>query len=328
MTFHHLLAPWDAGPLHLRNRMVMGAMHTRLETLDHPNERLTEFYRARAKGGIGLILTGGFAPHPDGRMDPESGVLDTLEAIDEHGHRQVCEAVHAEGAAIVLQILHAGRYAEVPECVGPSRERSPIKRHTPRALDTHEVREVIDQFVTTARLAQEAGYDGVEIMGSEGYLINEFISPRTNDRSDEFGGDRDGRFRLPVEIVRRVREAVGEGFGIIYRISAIDLVEDGLTGDEVVDLARRVETVGADIINTGIGWHESRVPTIAASVPRGVWGFAVKQVKDAVSIPVIASNRINTPEKAEDLLAEGSADLVSMARPLLADPDFALKVQE
>ena len=328
MNFQHLLEPMHLGSLRLRNRMVMGAMHTKIETLDRSTERLTEFYRARAEGGIGLILTGGFAPHPAGRMDPESRVLDTPEVIEQHGHRQICEAVHAHGAAIVLQILHAGRYAEVPECVSPSAERAPIKRHTPRVLRTDEVWEIVDQFATTARLAQRAGYDGVEIMGSEGYLLNEFTSPRTNDRTDEFGGDRDARFRLPQEIVTRVREAVGDEFAIIYRISAIDLVEDGLTADDIVDLARRVEAAGADALNTGIGWHESRVPTIAASVPRAAWSFAVKRVKDAVNVPVIASNRINTPETAEALLADGVADLVSMARPLLADPEFALKVQE
>lgn len=327
MTYENLLAPLDLGRLTLRNRMVMGAMHTRLETLDRPTERLVEFYRARARGEIGLILTGGFAPHPDGRMDPESGVLDSAEALEEQGHREVCRAVHEAGSAIVLQILHAGRYAKVPECVGPSAERARINRFAPRVLETEEVWDLVGYFARTAELAREAGYDGVEIMGSEGYLINEFVARRTNDRSDEFGGDLAGRFRLPVEIVRAVRERVGPDFLLIYRISAIDLVEEGLTAEEITELARRVEAAGANVINTGIGWHESAVPTIAASVPRAAWSFAVKRVKDAVTIPVIASNRVNDPDVAESLLAEGTADLVSMARPLLADPDFAAKVR-
>ncbi|GAB3362356.1 MULTISPECIES: oxidoreductase [Amycolatopsis] len=321
----HLLAPLRVGGTTLANRMVMGAMHTRLETLDRPVERLSAFYAARARGGVGLILTGGYAPHPDGRMDPESGVIDDDHELD--SHRAVCEAVHAEGSAIVLQLLHAGRYAKVPGCVGPSSARARINAHAPRALDAAEVWDVVGQFVRSAELASDAGYDGVEIMGSEGYLLNEFTSPRTNDRWDEFGGDLDGRLRLPVEIVRRTRERLGPDFLLVYRISAVDLVEDGLTGDEIAELARRVEAAGADVLNTGVGWHESAVPTIAASVPRAAWTFAVRRVKDAVGIPVIASNRINDPDVAEALLADGSADLVSMARPLLADPDFAVKVR-
>lgn len=322
----HLLAPLQLGSVTLRNRMVMGAMHTRLETLDQPVERLAAFYGPRARGGVGLILTGGYAPHPDGRMDPESGVID-----DDHeteSHRAVCEAVHEAGSLIALQLLHAGRYAKVPECVGPSSVKSRINPYAPRALDTAEVWEIVGQFVRAAELAREVGYDGVEIMGSEGYLINEFTSPSTNDRTDEFGIDLDGRLRLPVEIVRQVRERLGPDFVLIYRISAIDLIEDGLTGEEISELARRVEAAGADVINTGIGWHESAVPTIAASVPRAAWTFAARRVKTAVTIPVIASNRINDPDIAESLIADGSADLVSMARPLLADPDFPRKVRE
>lgn len=325
-TVHpHLLAPLRIGSVTLPNRMVMGAMHSRLETLDRPVERLAEFYATRARGEIGLILTGGYAPHPDGRMDPESGVIDDDHEIE--SHRAVCQAVHDAGGRIALQLLHAGRYAKVPECVGPSAQRARINRYEPRVLDSAEVWDVIAQFVRAAELAKNAGYDGVEIMGSEGYLINEFISPRTNDRGDEFGGDLDGRLRLPVEIVRQVRERVGTNFLLIYRISAIDLVEDGLNGGEITELARRVETAGADIINTGVGWHESAVPTIAASVPRAAWAFAVRRVKAAVTVPVIASNRINDPDVAENLLAAGDADLISMARPLLADPDFAHKVR-
>ncbi|MGW5150614.1 oxidoreductase [Rhodococcus koreensis] len=325
-THPQLLAPLELGPLTLPNRMVMGAMHTRLETLDRPVERLAAFYAARARGGVGLILSGGYAPHPDGRMDPESGVMDDDHEME--SHRAVCAAVHEAGGRIALQLLHAGRYAKVPECVGPSAARARINSYTPRVLDTAEVWEVIDQFVRSAELARDAGYDGVEIMGSEGYLINEFTSPRTNDRTDEFGGDLDGRLRLPVQIVQQVRDRLGPDFLVIYRISSIDLVEDGLTGDEIAELARRVEAAGADVINTGIGWHESAVPTIAASVPRAAWTFAARRVKDAVTVPVIASNRINNPDVAEALLADGSADLVSMARPLLADPDFAAKVRD
>ncbi|MTE16728.1 NAD(P)-binding protein [Nocardia sp. CT2-14] len=306
--------------------MVMGAIHTRLETLDRPAERLAAFYGERARGGVGLIITGAYSPHPDGRFDAhDSGVMDDTHELDTH--RAMCEAVHEAGSSIVLQLLHGGRYAKVPECVGPSAQRASINRYAPRVLDTAEIWEIIDQYVHAAELARGVGYDGVEIMGSEGYLINEFVSPRTNDRTDEFGGDLDGRLRLPVEIVRRIRERLGPDFLLIYRISSTELVEDGMTGDEITELARRVEAAGADAINTGIGWHESAVPTIAASVPRAAWAFAVRRIKAAVSVPVIASNRINDPDVGEALLEDGTADLVSMARPLLADPDFALKVR-
>ncbi|WP_290047417.1 NADPH-dependent 2,4-dienoyl-CoA reductase [Nocardia nova] len=322
----HLLAPLRLGPVTLPNRMVMGAIHTRLETVDRPAERLAAFYAERARGGIGLIITGAYSPHPDGRFDAhDSGVIDDDHELDTH--RAVCTAVHDAGSSIVLQLLHGGRYAKVPECVGPSAGRAAINRYAPRVLDTTEIWEIIAQYVRAAELAREAGYDGVEIMGSEGYLVNEFISPRTNDRTDEFGADLDGRLRLPVEIVRRIRERLGPDFLLIYRISAIDLVEDGMTGDEITELARRIEAAGADAINTGIGWHESTVPTIAASVPRAAWAFAIRRVKAAVTVPVIASNRINDPDVAETLLADGTADLVSMARPLLADPAFAAKVR-
>ena len=323
--YPHLLAPLDFGFVTLRNRIVMGAMHTRLETLDRPAERLAAFYAARARGETGLILTGGFAPNPEGRIEPGGPILDRAEQIDEH--RAVCAAVHAAGGRIALQILHTGRYAKLPECVGPSAIRARINRYTPRALATEEVWRTIADFAHTAALAREAGYDGVEIMASEGYLINEFTAPATNRREDEFGGSFDNRARLPVEILRAVRRACGDDFLVIYRISSIDLVEGGLPPAEIAELAGRVETAGANLLNTGIGWHESPVPTIAASVPRAAWAFAVRRVKDAVSIPVIASNRINTPALAESLLAAGVADLVSMARPLLADPDFARKAR-
>jgi 2,4-dienoyl-CoA reductase (NADPH2) len=325
-AYPHLLAPLDLGFLRLRNRIVMGAMHTRLETLDRPVERLSAFYAARARGEAGLILTGGFAPNAEGRIEPDGPILD--DAAQLGPHRAVCDAVHREGGRIALQILHTGRYAKVPECVGPSAIRARINRYTPRALSVQEIRRTVDDFARTARLARDAGYDGVEIMGSEGYLINEFTAPVTNRRDDEYGGSLENRCRLAVQIVEAVRRACGDDFLLVYRISSIDLVEGGTTAGDTVELARRVQRAGADILNTGIGWHESPVPTIAASVPRAAWSFAARRVKEAVSIPVIASNRINNPELAEQLLAEGTADLVSMARPLLADPEFAKKARE
>jgi 2,4-dienoyl-CoA reductase (NADPH2) len=324
-AYPHLLAPLDLGAFTVANRVVMGAMHTRLETLDRPTERAVAFMRARARGEVGLILTGGHAPSEAGRMDPESPVLDHESQLEHH--RAVCAAVHGAGSRIVLQILHAGRYGQVPSCVGPSAARAPINPYAPRALSTEEVWEIVDQFAHTASLARAADYDGVEIMGSEGYLISQFAALSTNDRNDEFGGDLQGRLRLPLEILRAVRDAVGPQLLVIYRISALDLVDGGLTGAETCALARSVEHAGADVINTGIGWHESRVPTVAASVPRAAWAFAVRSIKRAVCVPVIASNRINTPEVAEALLADGTADLVSMARPLLVDPNFVRKAR-
>ncbi len=324
-SYRHLLEPLAVGPVRLRNRMVMGAMHTRLETLDRPGERLAAFFATRAEGEVGLILTGGFSPNAEGRIEEGSPVLD--ESSDLSQHRLICAAVHAAGGVIALQILHAGRYAKHPLAVGPSDRRARINPVPPRRLSTAEVWETVSDFARTAELARQAGYDGVEIMGSEGYLINEFTAEATNDRDDEFGGSFERRGRFPAEIVKAVRARAGSDFLLIYRISSIDLVDGGLTGTEVAELARRVEAAGAHVINTGIGWHESAVPTIAASVPRAGWSFAVANVKAAVSIPVIASNRINDPEVAEDLLARGVADLVSLARPLLADPDFAAKVR-
>ncbi len=324
-SYRHVLAPLDLGFLRLRNRIVMGAMHTRLETLDRPVERLVAFYSARARGEAGLLLTGGFAPNAEGLIEPGGPLLCDERPLGEH--RAVCDAVHREGGRIALQILHAGRYAKLPACVAPSAIRSRINRFTPRALSTGEVWRTIDDFARTAALARAAGYDGVELMGSEGYLINEFTAPATNRRDDEFGGSFDNRARFPVELVKAVRRECGSDFLLIYRISSIDLVEGGASADETAELARRVAQAGADMLNTGIGWHESPVPTIAASVPRAAWTFAARRVKAAVSIPVIASNRINDPDVAERVLAEGSADLVSMARPLLADPDFARKLR-
>ena len=320
-----LLAPLDLGFMTLRNRIVMGAMHTRLETLDRPAERLVAFYAARARGEAGLLLTGGFAPNAEGLIETGGPLLCDENQLDLH--RAVCDVVHREGGRIALQILHAGRYAKLAECVGPSAIRSRINRFTPRALSTEDVWRTIDDFARTAKLARQAGYDGIELMGSEGYLINEFTAPATNQRSDEFGGSAERRMRLPVELVKAARRTCGGDFLLIYRISSIDLIDGGASADDTVELARRVALAGADVLNTGIGWHESPVPTIAAGVPRAAWAFAARRIKQAVPIPVIASNRINDPQVAEDLLASGAADLVSMARPLLADPEFAAKLR-
>ncbi len=324
--FQHLLAPYDFGFMKLRNRMVMGAMHTRLETLDRPRERLTEFFRARARGEAALILTGGFAPNLEGRMEEDAPVLD--QETDLALHRSITDAVHAEGARVVLQILHAGRYAKHALCVGPTDVRAPINSFVPRALTTAEVWSTIEDMAQTAAVARAAGYDGVEIMGSEGYLLNEFTSALTNTRDDEFGGSFENRIRLPIETVKAVRAAAGEGFLIVFRISTIDLVEGGMTGEETATYARALEAAGVHLFNTGIGWHEAAVPTIASSVPRAAWRFAIENVKRAVTAPVIASNRFNMPETGEQLLAEGGADFISMARPFLADPAFARKVRE
>ena len=324
-SYPHLLAPLTIGSRTLRNRIVMGAMHTRLETLDNPAGRITEFYAARARGEAALILTNGYSPNIEGRLEEDSEVFD--DSADLKPHRAVTDAVHQAGGLIALQILHAGRYAKHPYAVGPGKDRARINPVVPRMLPADDVWGTIAAFARATELARQAGYDGVEIMGSEGYLINEFTAELTNDRDDEFGGDFERRCRLPVEILTAARDRAGEDFLLIYRISAIDLVDLGATGAEVAELARRVEAAGADILNTGIGWHESAVPTIAASIPRGAWTFAARNVREAVSIPVITSNRINTPELAEELLADGTADLVSMARPLLADPDFAAKAR-
>ncbi len=324
--YDQLLATLDLGFVRLRNRIVMGSMHTRLETAGQAAERMAAFYRERARGEAGLILTGGHSPNQDGRMDEDGPMLTSHDQLDLH--RAVTAAVHEEGGLIALQILHAGRYAKHAHCVAPSMLRSPINRFAPRALETEQVWATVDDFARTAALAREAGYDGVEIMGSEGYLITQFLCERTNRRDDAFGGSFESRMRFPLEIVKAIRARVGDGFLLIYRISAADLVEGGLTGAEVAELARRLEQAGVHILNTGIGWHEATVPTIAAAVPRGAWRYAIENVKRAVRIPVIASTRINTPDLAESLLADGVADLISMARPLLADPEFARKVRD
>jgi 2,4-dienoyl-CoA reductase (NADPH2) len=267
-TLDKILTPLTVGSTVLANRMVMGAMHTRLETLDRPDERLAAFYAARAAGEIGLILSGGFSPNPEGVMEEGGPMFNSADQLDEH--RAVTQAVHQAGGKIILQILHAGRYAKVPTCVAPSPGKARINTYPPHALSTEEVWRTIADFVNTAALAVEAGYDGVEIMGSEGYLINEFTAALTNQRSDEFGGSFEGRIRFPLEVVRAVRECLGQVPMLIYRISSIDLVEGGMNGAEIASFARQVEAAGADLINTGVGWHESAVPTIGATVPRGM----------------------------------------------------------
>ncbi|MET9793454.1 NADPH-dependent 2,4-dienoyl-CoA reductase [Streptomyces canus] len=323
--YPHLLSPLDLGFTTLPNRVLMGSMHLSLEEAEHGFERMAAFYAERARGGVGLIVTGGIAPDDRGRAFPRSAKLTTEAEAEQHA--LVTEAVHREGGRIAMQILHTGRYAYHPDLVAPSALQAPISRYVPHVLTDDEIEETIEAFVRAAALARTAGYDGVEIMGSEGYLINEFIAPATNHRTDRWGGTYENRVRFPLEIVRRVRERVGPDFILIYRLSMLDLVPDGSTLDEVVTLAKAVEAAGATIINTGIGWHEARVPTIATSVPRGAFSWITQRLKGVVSVPLVTSNRINTPEVAEELLAEGRADMVSMARPFLADPDFVAKAR-
>jgi len=324
--YPHLLAPLKVAGTTLRNRIIMGSMHTRLDMEENGVQKMAAFLAERAKGEVGLIITGGYAPNSAGLIEPGGPMLTDRAQVPEL--RRITEAVHRYDSKICLQILHSGRYAKQEECLGPSSIRSRINRYTPRAMTGEEIEQTIADYVRCAALAQEAGFDGVEIMGSEGYLINEFTVLRTNDRTDEWGGSEENRHRLPVELVKRVRAATGNNFILIYRISALDLVEGGATGDEIDRLAQRVESAGADILNTGIGWHEARVPTIAYPIPRGAWRFAAARIKRAVKIPVVASNRINTPELAEEVIGSGDSDLVSMARPMLADPFFAKKARE
>ncbi|MER7695818.1 MULTISPECIES: NADPH-dependent 2,4-dienoyl-CoA reductase [unclassified Streptomyces] len=318
-----LLSPLDLGFTTLPNRVLMGSMHTGLEEAEHGFERMAAFYAERARGGVGLIVTGGIAPSERACSFP-GGAKMTTEAEAEQ-HREITSAVHAAGGRIAMQILHFGRYAHHPDLVAPSALKAPISGFTPKALTGDEVEETIEEFVRAAELARLAGYDGVEIMGSEGYLINEFIVSATNHRTDRWGGSYENRVRFPVEIVRRVRERVGSDFILIYRLSMLDLVPGGSTLEEVVTLAKEIEAAGATIINTGIGWHEARIPTIATSVPRAAFTWVTERVRGAVSVPLVTSNRINTPEVAEEVLASGRADLVSMARPFLADPEFVAK---
>ena len=321
-AYPNLLAPLELAHLTLPNRVIMGSMHTNLEERGDW-ERIAAYYEARASGGVGLIVTGGMAPNPEGGVFPGAGGL--FSDKDMANHRFVTERVHQAGGRIAMQILHAGRYAMQKTLVAPSPIKSPITPFVPNELDADGIEKQISDFVTAATRAKEVGYDGVEIMGSEGYFLNTFLLAATNQRSDEWGGSYENRMRFPVEIVRRVREAVGEDFVIIYRISILDLVPGGQTWDEVAMLARAIEAAGASVLNTGIGWHEARIPTIAATVPRRAFAWATKKLKAEVSIPVITSNRINTPGDAEAVIAEGCADFVSMARPLLADPDFVAK---
>ncbi|MFI6124510.1 FAD-dependent oxidoreductase [Streptomyces sp. NPDC051064] len=321
-----LLSPLDLGFTTLPNRVLMGSMHIGLEEVERGFERMAAFYAARARGGVGLMVTGGIAPSERACSFP-GGAKMTTEAEAEQ-HSEVTAAVHAAGGRIAMQILHFGRYAHHPDLVAPSALKAPISGFTPHALEDDEIEETIEDFVRAAELARRAGYDGVEIMGSEGYLINEFIVAATNHREDRWGGSYENRIRFPVEIVRRVRERVGPDFILIYRLSMLDLVPGGSTLEEVVRLAREIEAAGATIINTGIGWHEARIPTIATSVPRGAFTWVTEKVRGAVSVPLVTSNRINTPELAEEVLASGRADMVSMARPFLADPEFVAKAAE
>lgn len=324
--YPHLLKPLDLGFTTLKNRVLMGSMHVGLEEAPGGYERMAAFYAERAKGDVGLIVTGGIAPNQAGLTFAHASKLDSTEEAEKH--KIITEAVHAAGGKIALQILHTGRYSYQPEIVAPSAIQAPINPIKPKAMTSAEVQQTIDDFANCAKLAQYAGYDGVEIMGSEGYLINEFIAARTNHRDDEWGGSYENRIRFPVEIVKRTREIVGENFIIIYRLSMLDLVEGGSTLEEVIQLAKAIEKAGATIINTGIGWHEARIPTIATKVPRAAFTWVTEKLKGEVSVPLITSNRINTPEMAEHVLASGHADMVSMARPMLADPEFVLKASE
>jgi len=323
--FPHLFTPLDLGFCTLPNRVLMGSMHTGLE--DHARDfgKLAEYFAARARGGVGLMVTGGFSPNIAGWLKPFSSRLSSRLQVSPH--RRITDAVHAAGGRICLQILHAGRYGYHPLSVAPSAIKSPITPFTPRALSDNGVERTIRAFARCAKLARDAGYDGVEIMGSEGYLINQFLAERSNQRSDRWGGSAESRMRLPIEIVRHTREAVGRDFIIIYRLSMLDLVDRAQAWDEIVALARHVEAAGATLINTGIGWHEARIPTIVTSVPRAAFTWVTRRMKESIGIPLITTNRINMPEVAEAVLARGDADMVSMARPLLADPEWVAKAR-
>nr|WP_244830775.1 NADPH-dependent 2,4-dienoyl-CoA reductase [Aeromonas sobria] len=321
-----MLTPLDLGFTQLRNRVLMGSMHTGLEEEKGGFDKLAAFYAERARGGVGLIVTGGIAPNLRGRLVPHGSQLSFPWQVSKH--KKVTSAVHQEGGKIALQILHAGRYAYHPFSLAPSALKAPISPFKPRAMSERQIRGTIRDFAATAALAKAAGYDGVEVMGSEGYLINQFICERTNKRTDGWGGSNENRMRFPVEIVRAIRERVGTDFIIIFRLSMLDLVEQGSTLEEVIALGKALEAVGVTLINTGIGWHEARIPTIATSVPRGAFSWVTAELKKHLKVPLITTNRINTPEVAERILAGGGADMVSMARPFLADPEFVIKAAE
>ncbi|NEK21807.1 FAD-dependent oxidoreductase [Sulfitobacter sp. JBTF-M27] len=323
--YPHMLAPLDLGFTTLKNRVLMGSMHTGLEETKDWN-RVAEFYAARARGEVGLMVTGGIGPNPEGSVAHGAAMMVSEE--DVKNHSVITKAVHDAGGKIAMQILHAGRYAFTPDCVAPSPIKSPISMFAPKELDEEGIEKQIADIAACAGRAKAAGYDGVEVMGSEGYFINQFLVTHTNKRTDRWGGSYENRMRLPIEIVKRVRETVGEDFIIIYRLSMIDLVPNGSTYEEVAQLAKEIEKAGATIINTGIGWHEARIPTIATSVPRAAFAWVTKKLMGQVSIPLITSNRINTPEVAEEVLADGCADMVSLARPMLADPDFVKKAMD
>ncbi|MFI3245291.1 MAG: NADPH-dependent 2,4-dienoyl-CoA reductase [Ferrimonas sp.] len=322
-NYPHLFRPLNLGFTTLKNRVLMGSMHTGLEEAMNGHQRMAAYYGERAKGGVGLIVTGGIGPNSEGATHAKTHGLVTED--DVQGHRLITQAVHQHDSKICLQILHTGRYAYNPKLVAPSALQAPINPFVPRALEATEIEQQIRDFVFTAQRAQAAGYDGVEIMGSEGYFLNQFIATRTNQRTDDWGGSYANRIRLPVEIVRRIRQAVGEHFIIIYRLSMLDLVEGGSSAEEVVTLGLAIEQAGATLINTGIGWHEAKIPTIATKVPRAAFTWVTAKFRQALHVPVITSNRINTPDIAETVLARGDADMVSMARPFLADPEFMNK---
>ncbi|OEE70105.1 NADPH-dependent 2,4-dienoyl-CoA reductase [Enterovibrio norvegicus FF-33] len=326
LPYPHLLAPLDLGFTQLKNRVLMGSMHTGLEESNDGFKKLAAFYAERAKGGVGLIVTGGFSPNFRGRLHPLSAQFSSGRAA--RAHRTITEAVHENGGKIALQLLHAGRYAMHPFSLSASEIKAPISKFTPSAMSERQILNTIKDFSKSAELAREAGYDGIEIMGSEGYLINQFICARSNTRYDGWGGSYQNRIRFPIEIVKAVRERVGHDFIIIFRLSMLDLVEQGSTHDEVVELAKALEAAGVTIINTGVGWHEARIPTIATQVPRAAFSWVTERLKGEVSIPLVTCNRINTPEVAENILASGQADMVSMARPFLADAEFVVKAEQ
>lgn len=321
-----LLAPLDLGFTTLKNRVLMGSMHTGLEEAEGGHQRQAIYFAERARGGVGLIVTGGIGPSREAAVHAGSKILETDEDVEQH--KVITGAVHEAGGKICMQILHTGRYAYNDKLIAPSPIKAPINPFVPREVTPDEIEGEIESFIRTAVLAQKAGYDGVEIMGSEGYFINQFIATRTNQRTDEWGGSYGNRIRLAVEIVRRVRKAAGESFIIIFRLSMMDLVKGGSSHDEVIALGLAIEKAGATLINTGIGWHEARIPTIITKVPRAAFTWVTAEFRKALTIPVITSNRINTPDVAEDVLMRGDADMVSMARPFLADPDFVIKAAE